>query len=382
MWILPIISLFAWSSGPNLDSIFSQAKTQKKNVLVVVSAQWCPSCQDLEANVLSKPQVHKTLNQQALFAKIDSDDPKVRSFIDQHKVKGVPTLLWLSADQKELGRWMGVVSEKELLQLGKRFHTGDVESNLVAMKYETALQTLSPDWEAARPALSALVEKKPSADVEPLLMKIPFHPAWLNTLSEHLPSKAGQEHFVSWLHTLLKKPESEILKSGSSKIEVAILLGSSYKKMGHTKEAHDAFVQCVDLVKTPKIRSDFLNKAACLRELNEPKQAVALLEQARKKFPKEMAFVLSQARTLSLKTETWKQAQPLFEEAMNLAYGRQKLRVMNFALGASQKNQDGEWVKTFFSKHRTELEKESQDLARVQQFEHEIRPMIPATANQ
>ena len=82
----------------SLEEALSQAKAEKKPVLVELSAVWCPSCRALDRNVLSVPEVAKAINAHYVFALIDYESESGEAFLKAHHLSGFPHLLLLKPD--------------------------------------------------------------------------------------------------------------------------------------------------------------------------------------------------------------------------------------------------------------------------------------------
>jgi thioredoxin-like negative regulator of GroEL len=98
-----------WES--NLPSALARAKQAGKPVLVDVAAEWCGPCQKLAA-AFRDPQVAAALQRGFVAVKIDADADAATA--RKYKVSGLPTLLVLSADGKELARTSGAMSAADL----------------------------------------------------------------------------------------------------------------------------------------------------------------------------------------------------------------------------------------------------------------------------
>lgn len=72
--------------------------------------EWCFWCQRLEKEIQSKPEFIQRVYDKFIFVQINipkdpsQNDPALRDFMIQHKVYGVPVILILSHNLKEIGR--------------------------------------------------------------------------------------------------------------------------------------------------------------------------------------------------------------------------------------------------------------------------------------
>ncbi len=80
----------AWLN--DLQAGRKQARAQKKHLLVVVSAEWCPDCRRLENSILPVADVQKFLKDNYVCVKLDADQAPGKKMKAAHHVKAIPTL--------------------------------------------------------------------------------------------------------------------------------------------------------------------------------------------------------------------------------------------------------------------------------------------------
>lgn len=81
----------------------AQAKKEKKLLLIDFSARWCPGCKRLEDEILPTKQFQR-LTKPFVKLKIDMDRFENGIVSEKFKIKGIPTLLVVNADQQEVDR--------------------------------------------------------------------------------------------------------------------------------------------------------------------------------------------------------------------------------------------------------------------------------------
>lgn len=111
-------SQVAWVSDPDL--VLLRAQQEHKPILVDFSAKWCAPCVEMDRTTFRDPAVVAELNQNWIPWKVDATftTPALTRILDQHKVMGWPTLLFLNSDGVEFpeSRRVGeVVPAVELL---------------------------------------------------------------------------------------------------------------------------------------------------------------------------------------------------------------------------------------------------------------------------
>ena len=81
-----------------LDEALAQAEAGDKEVLVEVSAIWCPTCRRLDKAVLSDPRVHDAIAEDYVFTRLEYESDEGEAFMEEHGVRGFPMLLVLRPD--------------------------------------------------------------------------------------------------------------------------------------------------------------------------------------------------------------------------------------------------------------------------------------------
>ena len=94
----------------SLDQALAQAKAQGKRVFVDFDASWCPSCRQLEREVLATAE-GATLFKDLIAVHVDFDDETNRRFIERYVILGLPTAAVLDADGNQLVRVTGYESK-------------------------------------------------------------------------------------------------------------------------------------------------------------------------------------------------------------------------------------------------------------------------------
>ena len=104
-----------WSHDYN--QTLSLSKKEKKPILMIYFATWCPECNYMEEVVFKDPKLQEYIRTHFLPLSLDiSKDPLPPKFI----YKGVPTFFVISPDNKEIGKFEGSAAAIEFIEKLKR----------------------------------------------------------------------------------------------------------------------------------------------------------------------------------------------------------------------------------------------------------------------
>ena len=95
-----------------------EALRQARPMLVVFAADWCVPCRLIEADALSDPRVRDRLATEfiALHVDVTEETRETRELLARYRVRGVPALLLLDAEGRELERVEGYLDADALLE--------------------------------------------------------------------------------------------------------------------------------------------------------------------------------------------------------------------------------------------------------------------------
>ena len=99
----------------------ARAKKDNKNVFLYFHAQWCTYCTKLKKTTFRDPKVLAFLAENFVSISVDTD--RNQSLSRQWRVKGLPTMWFLTPDGKQISSLPGYVGAGQMLQVLKFIHT-------------------------------------------------------------------------------------------------------------------------------------------------------------------------------------------------------------------------------------------------------------------
>ena len=105
-------TLFSVEWSKDLDTAFTQAKKEHKNIMVVVEGENCRWCKKLKHRTLSDEAVEKRL-QKFVTVKVMREDPSAMSVLPE--VKGVPTIFFMNENKVVSEEVLGYVNVEDFI---------------------------------------------------------------------------------------------------------------------------------------------------------------------------------------------------------------------------------------------------------------------------
>ena len=97
------------------DSIFEEAKSQNKLIILSLEAIWCHWCHVMQAETYSDPQVAKLLNDKFISVSIDQNSNAGLS--NRYKNYGWPATILFNSQGREIVKRAGYIEASEMIKL-------------------------------------------------------------------------------------------------------------------------------------------------------------------------------------------------------------------------------------------------------------------------
>lgn len=112
----PGVAWLSAAADADIERAFSQARAEKKPVLLYWGAQWCPPCNQLKATLFNRADFIER-SKRFVAVHIDGDLPGAQKLGGRFKVRGYPTMILMSPDGSEITRLPGEVDAPQVMAL-------------------------------------------------------------------------------------------------------------------------------------------------------------------------------------------------------------------------------------------------------------------------
>lgn len=116
--VLPVMAQVQFFEG-TLEEALQKAKEEKKEVFVDFWADWCGPCKMMTAQVFPRPEVGEYFNSHFVCIKLNLEEKENQLLGKQYGIKALPTMVFLSADGKEIHRLEGTAQPEGLIHEAK-----------------------------------------------------------------------------------------------------------------------------------------------------------------------------------------------------------------------------------------------------------------------
>jgi thiol-disulfide isomerase/thioredoxin len=335
-----------------LDEALAAAAQDGKPLLLDFSAQWCPPCQTLAAEVLHARGYGEILAGVHLVV-LDADDPSSWATKDRYGVGGYPTVIVTDAAGEELARLVGYPGEASFLAwLEGATDRGDslayrLESLRADLLEPAEAAVLALDLVQARrhdEAREALARADDSEPAQRVRLALDDDPDALRWLLDH-----GLEDLRSWLWDGLDalradpalaaeiQPRLAEAARGAEPAQASEIM-ALLAELAPDEEAPTLYAAAAEALRTTLSDEPVHNRghwselAWLLEQAGDPEGALAVLDEALSHFPQEFGYRNSKARLLQAQG-LLPQARAEAQRALLYAHGDQRLRAVTQLAG-------------------------------------------------
>jgi thioredoxin-related protein len=143
LWTAIVALLFTSGAGAEIKFMkglmaeaLARADAEKKVVMVDFVTDWCRWCDTLDRNTYSDHAVGKYINGVAVAIKIDAEKGEGIAIAKSYGVHGYPSILFVTADGKEIDRIVGYLPPEEFLKAARDAMAG--KNTVAALKARAA----------------------------------------------------------------------------------------------------------------------------------------------------------------------------------------------------------------------------------------------------
>ncbi len=112
----------------DIEGAFKKAVASNKPVMIDFWAEWCAACIELEHKTFSVPSVYEKLNSDFIALKVDGTkvNDETKQKWAKFGVRGLPTVLFLTPDRKEITRFEAFRTVDEVLPILEQVMSGNL----------------------------------------------------------------------------------------------------------------------------------------------------------------------------------------------------------------------------------------------------------------
>ncbi|MCB0370871.1 MAG: thioredoxin family protein, partial [Bdellovibrionales bacterium] len=363
-----------------------KAKVENKPLMIDFFGSWCPPCNVLDETIFSQPSFKKYKNKM-VFLKLDADMASSWSLKEKFKVKGYPTLIFLTKNEEEIYRIVGSLTPNSFskkinyILRNKTTSIKDLVRNFEKKKTPANAWKLieayynQESYQSTLDLIPFAVQKaKLTTKEQDLIQYLPFrasfsylkkesYPHYIQFLKNSVEAFSLQETFLDkltlldniatdlkdddlnkWIslkvlnitNTLTQKKLSE--DSFLSPIDILFIRADAFEKLGFKTESQFVYQQAATALETEikkyhldiKTNRGFnLDRVYAIYKSGDFEKADKLYKELISIYPNEFTFYYNHAnvlKDLGKKEEALSEAKKAYE----YSYGDNKLRAAFF----------------------------------------------------
>jgi thioredoxin 1 len=102
------------------ESALQQARKEQKLIFLDVYATWCGPCKRLKSTTFTDTSVGDFYNQNFINVALDGEKGEGKKLMQQYGLTSYPSLLFIDADGKLVGKAVGYHSPQQMINLGQK----------------------------------------------------------------------------------------------------------------------------------------------------------------------------------------------------------------------------------------------------------------------
>ena len=141
----PSVAWLPAAGDADIERAFSQARAEKKPLLLYWGAAWCPPCNHLKATLFNRADFIER-SRSLVAVNIDGDLPGAQKLGTRFKVRGYPTLILMAADGSEITRLPGEADAPQVLKALQLGLSGGRPVKAVLADARAGKPVSGPEW--------------------------------------------------------------------------------------------------------------------------------------------------------------------------------------------------------------------------------------------
>lgn len=113
-----------------------KAKEAKRQLMVMVYADWCPHCKVMKTTVLNDSSVIETLNSNYVNLQINADKPESKAIMDKFGVVSFPAFIFVDTNETMLYNAVGEINKTDFLVEAKKSLNPRLQLPFLKAQYE------------------------------------------------------------------------------------------------------------------------------------------------------------------------------------------------------------------------------------------------------